>query len=753
MSFEIADVLISFGLTDLHRYRGLKNVYHRCYIAIIDEGNVVYEKLGDNDVPEMTYKGDDFVVSSSKYTGKSAAHIQINNGVYEFAPDKVGLNILVVDKLTKTPLDAVVIDFSDDAEKFTRPFKMDELTAYEEFRREYKPIKLPKLELDVGAYPYGETAVIFDRKGNEKRESLQRLADENRLNTFNVGEATVLSSVNLEKDTKDVQYIFTGIARWKKKVILGQKDIINNELNVGEIREAIGCFALLTFDGECIELSSDYFGAYSWYYYSDHGLTVASTSYHFLLLTLRACNVQLQLNTDRVLAEMSFFGGAFESGLTSKMSVDNCIELPPDKRILVKNYEMRLENTSLYSERHNSERYTEQLYEKYLLKAKEEMIENCKAVFEHPSIDYVRCDLSGGADTRLVLGAIMNLPKKSLQKLRIVSSEREELAKDFEIASSIVTSLDLKWDDIPYTSSVKEPREGHINPNIASQDLGVQSEFVYGAITDIRPRTFHLCGAYGEVVTKKSGTFHGAKTDCGLESVLSELCKPADVVPLGSAGTIAKRFIADELLKAETSDIDVMLDYYSLESYTRHHFRLKRNLLWTPLMSKSAYKLKRMYTTVHKDLKLRFDVAAALNPLLSCFEYDNQTVNEEKIKLNKRLYSIYNVKATPLSNNSDKTEFVEAQKRKIITHHPSKAAVRERVNAVNSLLSSTELHLSALKVFLDYSDKFNEIGFPLFRFFRTEKGVPAYFSGFRFAINRITRLLQIYWQIQIIDGD
>ena len=85
--------------------------------------------------------------------------------------------------------------------------------------------------------------------------------------------------------------------------------------------------------------------------------------------------------------------------------------------------------------------------------------------------------------------------------------------------------------------------------------------------------------------------------------------------------------------------------------------------------------------------------------------------------------------------------------------HPSEAIVKERSDAVNSLLSSTELHLSALKVFLDHSDKFDEIGFPLFRFFRKEKGVPAYFSGFRFDMNRIIRLLQIYWQMQIINED
>jgi hypothetical protein len=745
----VADTLISLGCTDLHRTRGLSGIFQRAYIAIIDGGVMRYEKLG-MDEPTLQYSDDTFNVISSKFFNGPAAHISIRYSSYEFAPNTNGLNILTINKSNAKPVDAISIDYTTEAVKFSRPFSMEELDDYEEFRREYKPVQVPKLSLYTGTYPYGETAVVL---GSDEKDALYRFADEYGLNKINLAEATVLSSASLAWDGEGVRYLFTGIARWRDKLLIGQRDVANNKANVSEIREAVGCFALLTFNGEDIEISSDYFGAYSWFYYSKNGLTVCATTYHFLLLTLQACGEQMQLDTDRVLAGMSFFGAAFESGMSSRMDVSGCIELSPDKRIVLsKDRGMVLEDTSLCSERHNPEKYTEELYEEYLLKAKDEIIENCKAVFNHPAIDFVRCDLSGGADTRLTLSAVLNLPKSLLGKLRIYSSDRKELVKDFEIANQIVSDFGLKWDDISYMSSVnpEEPREGYITSAIASQDLGIENEYVYGAITEVCPRTIRLTGAYGEVITKKRGTYHGARTDRGIDSVMMQLCIVADINPNGPAGVTARQYILDELNKAQSSDLDVMLDYYSLESYSRHHFTLKHgNLVWSPLMSKSGYRLKKMYTTVYKDLKLRFDLMAELHPLLSCYEYDNQSVNEEKAALRNRLYSPYNGKMSQ-TYKPDDTAFIEAGKRKKRSFYPSETVVRNRQAAINLLLSSTEIQLSALKSFLEYSDKFNELGFPLFRFFHKERSVPQYVSAFRFDINRISRLLQIFWQIQII---
>lgn len=92
------------------------------------------------------------------------------------------------------------------------------------------------------------------------------------------------------------------------------------------------------------------------------------------------------------------------------------MELPPDKRLIIHNDgELIFQNTPLFYEEHNVESYTEDRYNELLLQEKTEIIENCRAVFEHPEIDVVYSDLTGGMDSRLMLAAITNLEPK-LQK-------------------------------------------------------------------------------------------------------------------------------------------------------------------------------------------------------------------------------------------------------------------------------------------------------------------------------------------------
>ena len=92
------------------------------------------------------------------------------------------------------------------------------------------------------------------------------------------------------------------------------------------------------------------------------------------------------------------------------------------------------------------------------------------------------------------------------------------------------------------------------------------------------------------------------------------------------------------------------------------------------------------------------------------FEYDKDEVNKFKQELHDQLVFQTNVKVDVIPNEKFES-FKEAVKRKKVTYYPDKKTADQANNKVKELYNSKQLHLSALKTFLDYSTDFDEIGY------------------------------------------
>jgi len=633
--------------------------------------------------------------------------------------------------------------------------KIDELNLlneYYHFRAEYPKEELPELALFRTKYPHGEITVIYDNNINISREKqLTNFCNKEDffLSIFN--NIFVLSSRKPLIDRDGVTYIFNGITIWKDKFIFGDDDIIMHNIKTCELKEGIGEFELLTFNNNQLELSTDFFGMCQLYYYkSDNGIFVSSTSYHILLKILNIFKIKMKLNIKKVSAGMAFFNPFSQSSFTSEMDVENCFELPPDKKIKFNNMELVFENTSLYNEVHNPEEYSDVAYEKYINKGKDEIISNIKAIFEHPKFKYILCDLSGGVDSRMVIAGAMNLPSYLKEKIKITSSVNK--INDFKIASGILNLFELHWSDLPKTMSYNDIgiQDGKLKQVPQSYNLGTYYSSNYMPNSSFLENTIQLTGGCGEIISRNTCSMFDFSLDDEkfLDSIL--LYQQGDIKSDTKAGNYLKEYLRKNILNMQIKGKDNKTDIFYLYFRNRHHFKTKyKNIpAWTPLQSKTAFHCKRMYFQKHVDGKIQYDLMTLLNPILANFPYENFENNgghNNYLKiLSERLLNFVKIEVKP------DFEIKNYPKEKI-NYLPDKETVDKINNLTKIFYTSEKTLLSALKTFLDYSEEFNELGLPMFQYFTKDRFHNKYGYHLQAENMRINRILSVYWQIKYLE--
>ena len=633
----------------------------------------------------------------------------------------------------------------------TRDFEYE----YRVFREEYPAEKLPKLALFKPKHPYGEIAVIYDaRPGAQSEDRLAGFCEQEGFSSLDMNGAIVLTTLEPQTDKNGARYIFSGITRWQDKLIVGASDIEKHGIAASELREGIGEFELLLFDGQKLELSTDYFGMCQWYYYkSDDGIFVAATSYHLLLLTLKALGTKLRLNTKKVIAGMAFFWFACESSFTEEMDIEQCYELPLEQRIVIQQDSApAFENTSFYQKARIHEPYTEETYEKYLYQVKDEIIMNVRAAFEHPGFEYILCDLTGGLDSRTVLAAVTNLPDSLTQKARINTYSGS--VDDIEVANTIVNAFGLKWDDIPrektYDGIGIFGEALHQVPQ--SHNLGTYySNYMLPKYFENK-NTLNFTGGFGDAL------YHHAcylidysKSD---HEILEQFRQSIDVPQTSNASGLFLEYLQNSILQMPGKTIKEKLELFYIYYHNRHHFKtkyVKQSLRWMPLQSKAAFQCYLMCLGHGLDDRFEFDMISIMNPLLANFPYEGGKGDRYNKYLASHPDSLYR-KGYPrvdmaLDRNTDKWE--ETIRKSIFL--PDRETVERRCKETRAWYKNEQTMLSALKEFLDHSEEFEELGLPLYRYFVSDRHEKQFDKGYHVKEMRINRLLSAYWQIRLIE--
>lgn len=500
--------------------------------------------------------------------------------------------------------------------------------------------ELPDLRLSSLVYPHEDIAVAAFKKDIRKPIGI---AEKYQFVLKEYNNIVSLSRHEPRKLSDNSWYIFSGYAFHDGKMIIGEAELSDNINSIRDINEECGEFCAAVIGGDSITLFSDFFGMVPWFYYDDEDVFAASNNYHLLLLLLSEIGVKLSMNIPR--SRVNIITSGFTYGTTFSIDLD-VIGCKMNLAYEEINYSsvsgVYIRRSALWDILSHQYEWNEDIYEEYILKAKKELYENCRAAFECPHFDKIVVDISGGFDSRIVFATACNLPKR-LRKKMYTYTRKSGTPDDIEKAN-IVTSL---YNYPRYSYSKTDVGElydssGAVNLAHVSQTLGVYSVNSYLYMDRYNDfKTLEITGYLGEVVLgymRCRGEVDYSLGDRRLLARLGGCYLHNSVNELKEVFQDQEKIINETLSNYKCDCLFKKFQQLYIDSRNRFICGSSRNaennnFRIPMLFSKYALAAKWMYfskfTDNHiPDEKISIDLLASINPLLAVlpFTKDNDNV-------------------------------------------------------------------------------------------------------------------------------
>ena len=443
-------------------------------------------------------------------------------------------------------------------------------------------------------------------------------------------------------EASDGLALFSGISRSNRKIVIGAEDIQSIE-ELKDLNEGYGCFTGLFIDDskQTINLFRDGFGMGKIFYYEDDEMVCVGNNYHSFLLFLKSLDRKLSFDEVKAAVILSSFSvQLLNQNICRKMDISQITQISSDY-ILVYCDCMWKKTSTQYGSIIAGD-ITRCLYEDLLHRARQEMEDTIKLLYEDKRFNKVVVDLSGGIDSRLVYSLVTGLKQEQKSKTRILSYDVPN-TEDLSIAIDINSVFGLQWDDLPREAIVMKIHDA--DQYMRNRELGIYysykpfiKKYCWNDACYIR-----LNGAFGETLYRPFATRHyldmiddNKKFDAKrlasfiLQDISYKINAPVN-----------EEFIS--ILSNELEEIGCNNVYESLESMHRqyhhgsHHsyqmFFERDELRWPVLQSKTAALLHHYMINTFCNTKLQFDMIGQANPLLLGFRYDYKKNNDDYEKL------------------------------------------------------------------------------------------------------------------------
>ena len=508
--------------------------------------------------------------------------------------------------------------------------------CYNLFRKHYSLMKLPESELYRNVEPFRDIAVIKTAVGDFSDSFFSSF------NHYQYDDENLHVITSCRKYTIDgIDFCFGGITRTDDKLIVGEQELYDAKTVPEEIDGQIGEFCLFYKCKNGYKLISDYFGVSRIYFHQSENMFIACNSYHMLLKIMSALRLPMTLNESKIKASLCEASTIFETSFSFETDIMEINALPIDKSILFSNGSVTIENAQLYNDIRNDLDFDEDEYEKLIYQGVEEVTDNLKITLEHNAFDFVRMDLTGGMDSRLLYGAATRLPRSMTKKLRIRTEPKSE--KDFEIANAMNSIYKFRYDDLPseITAEGITPDNKLFQSPLSANMGGYYTGWI-PRVTQKLKKTIHLTGGEGEIVGRPfmKYWFPDVQTVEELFNKYNERMGDIVIYPDGYECFYKQlKPVMDYMPGHDTTE---KFDNHNLYFRNGHHFGLSYYTdincpAWTPLQSKSCFKAKLMSWSRSVDMKPQFDFLALMNPLLYQFPYASDKQNKEKSEMQDTL--------------------------------------------------------------------------------------------------------------------
>ena len=492
----------------------------------------------------------------------------------------------------------------------------------------------------------------------------------------------------------DNKYIYYPYEKYKNADIWlsGQvKDNNNNYIDGNDqiciddleyMLEGVGCFNICYKFDNCIYFDTDYFSLAQWFYYETSEITIIANRYDLCVRQiLEYTDDVISINKEYVKMMLAANSG-WNNYLFAEQGIINDVKvLPLGYKMVLVGDKLVLEAKSILNDMKSAAVFDEAMYCSLLSSAKQEIIDNINVILNCNKFSDISMDLTGGIDSRISFAAATKV--EDAKKIKIYSAPKNH-HRDFSIPLIMANTFGFSYDfdrlskraiyNMPIEKflSIKENffTGKSLDPNALM--IGVDSNSIKEKII--------MTGGCGEIISRKYITMQinqclGEDDNFDINSVLTKnlLQKYIGKTAIGNKASMdafVNHFLG--IIKKTYGDSDSeKIENVSLQYRNRFHFSLSREggygrQLWSPNMSKSAFKAFH-YSFYHlDDMEVAYDLINEINPLVGAFEYsssnynlkrkypmlpmsdeqyekciDEFNINYKKIKMNKNVEAIY----------------------------------------------------------------------------------------------------------------
>lgn len=498
---------------------------------------------------------------------------------------------------------------------------------------------------------------------------------------------------------------------------LGSRDAVVSAPRYSSLRGG-NFVAAVVRDDHHIEFHTDYFGAAPWYEYQSDGLRVVASSYYLAARIARACGESLSMNLVTIDGDFTSLTQGFQQPLVDELPLKGFVCLRPDIVVVMNTAGDRWAHQSqhghdlMYPERFTVDRYNELIED-----ATAELVTNCEAVLSDQDIREVRCDISGGLDSRLVLAAFLAGSKDDASKLTMYTSGSSPTVGDEKIAVVISEVTGVKFSESP-TVSIGPCTARHRASRHIVDEFGTYWHSTHSPLKEWDPSTAYVSGSAMDNLARdystptwkitaapatepRSVSLHLAKQLFRWRGRAS--IKPAPSVGLEPIARAWDEFPGDELDKGSQ-----VFNFYRARFHGGGAIPAA-NGVWrvAPGPSRPFHLLRLMSGRVMSGPGTQIKMIHKLNPELAAVPYAKAVNNEAHAAL-------YGSVRTDLVGNPEQLIRSRKVKRNALRWKPCPECVDvgENSDAADSL---TDLTLSALRD-LARDPELNELMLPPFRF-------------------------------------
>lgn len=416
---------------------------------------------------------------------------------------------------------------------------------------------------------------------------------------------------------------FSGIAYSDSSIVLsldGMLEYVQSQKNLLNLES--GRYSLVYCDEaiDSVLVMTDPTGQDILYLYQDSNYWAISNSFYRLVEELKNKNINMEIYLPALYSckIRHSLGG---QPLSNNTIIQNIKIIPRDNIVNIKANELSIVPRSYRL----SKITTIQEYQSELKKVISNQISVLKSLVESLPEDSVRCDLSGGMDSRAVFG-ICNKIKNIAAKVKFSSNPR--LEDDYFIAQKLAFYFGLKLDNSAISSYKSKLNESEQFSLYKYGNSGVYNS-IYKPSYSFTPKTLHIHGAGGESLR---GQYQGSPRQ--IIGRLKGHFSSRDEYDLVQQ-EFFNYFIEKGLdINDPRSMIDHSRSFRARFHFGRNWFRSLTNPLYTPLSDIRLENLSDYVNTVHGDSAIIFyDIYLLLDELLAFFPFDEKEKNLDITKL------------------------------------------------------------------------------------------------------------------------